>query len=1609
MTLILDRPRLNARHSTLSDLEPLELVYSHMPKWLLDAEPGVIDALNASMAQSRAYHERVGKKFSQLQSVDSYCGALLEAELKREFALRFDIHLDQLAVVHERLITDDTLLATVRHRLEHDEPKSLLWAALQNFSADEALADGFHAQSHIRLDGHPEHLSPLKPHYFAAVCRTLDLGAKYQTYLQTFLGVAPTGEANPDATQLATESNLRLLKIYDMQVDAHIAWLKKNITETSYKALVAVLVPPSQTATTTTASLDGKPVVLSSISLLDTPIDGVVIFSPETLLLHPGNRLIAYIPNDPVAPFFEFTSLQVFTDELKQRLQDPAYVSFFSRFVALSARAAFVKKLNERPVYLGLTADVLSMSAAHYLCTVQLKNMFADAQLLAVPTGVLDERLREERWQLYKGVGLLLINVAALFVPVLGDLMLAVAIGDMLKEVYEGVEDWTHGDTDHAREHLLTVAKDIAVNVAVVVGVSAIKAAASRLNEATRVHFEGFEAIKREDGAVRLWNRNLEHYENPSAHMHRYTADARGFFTHQARQHITVAAKHYPVEFDRALQQWRIPHARRPQAFKPALLHNGDGAWQLAHELPLEWQGSAAILGRLGGAAATLDERTLEQVRQLTHTSEEIMRRVHLENLLPPPLLAITLKRFEIDRALTAFVEQMSTPQYNAAHWAHWQLSLLPYLQKWPAGKGFVVADESGQSLARYGSTLWPTTSQINLTSAVLHDGKLLEAVLAALPADEGKALLSHELSQSPKPVSALAKTLADYLQGNRKKVFERFYQAFDVSRAPEAKTIEAAFPGLPKAVTQALVESASTGQRQVLRTAKVPLKMAETARFYLREARLDRAIEGFYLKDQANADTERLMLHFLDRLPGWPADIRWEVRTGSLQGSVTRTVGNTRAPITPRVLVKTEQGVLRYKPRGSIYTLEPGISAELSDAMFESLTPLEREGMGLDALRGSDTFNEALAAQAANARQESAQVLGMQPIKPGFKPPSVMPDGQIGYPLCGLDAGGHSSALQRRVRELFPEYSQEQVLDCLDMLVESGVEPLRALRERKRVRTSLRNCLQTWIDSTPSEIPLAHSPVDHAEDRYQAAGIIERIWRRHPRFYPQADSVEGRTLNLSGLRVGSFPVLPVMADFTHIRVLKLNNMNCKNTADSFLEHFSGVEVLEMDNNQMNTLPLPLETMANLRHLSLAQNELFMNAANQSMLLGLSKLEVLNLTDNFLGAGLDLSRLNHLRRIYLRRTWIDTWPQALASRPLLEAADLRQNHIAEIPEDIFQTSPRVTRNITLSNNPLSAASRLRLARFVMQGGSTMGVDSEALLSEAAAFEFWTAGITSHERSRRELLWNTLRSEPNSEDFFNVVSRLTTTADAQSVRQDLSRRVWEVIEAANENADLRRDVIDIAAAPRSCTDSVALSFSALEIQVELARISTDPTRQESDLINLGRRLYRLDKLTKIASEHYTLQLATGVIGADELEVLLAYRTGLAKPLNLPGQPQSMMFNNLAGVTAHDLNTAQLQITSGEGSAELNAFISTLDCWRAYLIERNKADYLLMTEPFHDELNALLRRSPEMTSGRYVQLVTGIRHRMDASVDVWCLNKTNESVTVGTASSSPSTDL
>ncbi|MFP3514970.1 NEL-type E3 ubiquitin ligase domain-containing protein [Pseudomonas sp. SIMBA_077] len=753
----------------------------------------------------------------------------------------------------------------------------------------------------------------------------------------------------------------------------------------------------------------------------------------------------------------------------------------------------------------------------------------------------------------------------------------------------------------------------------------------------------------------------------------------------------------------------------------------------------------------------------------------------------------------------------------------------------------------------------------------------------------------------------------------------------------------------------------------------------------------MNRAFEGFYLRTPFNPDTEKLIRHFITKVVNWPASTTIELRDGSTWGNVVQRWGAS-ALKSPCVIVKTEGGYQRYRLQGEEYVLEPGSDLLLSTALFKSLTNDQRQRLGFAMIDQTADFNATLAKLASAERAESARILGMQPIRPEFKPPLRISDGRLGYPLCGLDTDNISRSMRRRVLDIHPRLDDEQIQDYLASITESGLDPLAYLRERKRQRKLLRQVLQSWIDESPTEITTSRQLSNYAGSRHQAAEMIQRSWHKNTTFMPWVNPEHVSSLNLEGLRVGSLPVMPSGFDFSHITHLNINNMECGESVNGFLQHFNNLTLLQMDKNRIRSLPSQLQNMPGLRQLSLANNFLYVTPADNALLASLRNLEVLNLNGNLLGPMLDLSSLPYLRRVYLRRTAIQDWPSGLVFRPMLEIADLRENRLIDIPELVYQAPASVTHNISLSGNPLMATSRLRLARFIAQGGSSMGINSEGLISEAAALEFWTTGITHHERTRREGMWLDLKSDPSSEDFFFLLSRLTVTADAQSVRQDLSRRVWEMIEAASQNQTLRRDLLDIAAAPRSCTDSVALTFSSLEVATYLARLTANGAAQEAELVNFAKGLFRLDQVEKIAAQACADRLANSGRAADEVEVHLAYRIGLAQALDLPGQPQHMTFKVIADVSQADLDKARVQVELAEKTSKVSQFISRTEFWREHLNRTFSSEFAQLTFPYFEQLGELLRRSPEMTSERYLSRVNDIRTAMDVATDAWCLTKT-----------------
>ena len=92
-------------------------------------------------------------------------------------------------------------------------------------------------------------------------------------------------------------------------------------------------------------------------------------------------------------------------------------------------------------------------------------------------------------------------------------------------------------------------------------------------------------------------------------------------------------------------------------------------------------------------------------------------------------------------------------------------------------------------------------------------------------------------------------------------------------------------FPGLSLRCAREICAQATGAEITRLESSeRVPLALAERARWYLRESRLDRACAGLRLFRATNADTQRLALELIELLAPWPADLRIEIREGSIE-----------------------------------------------------------------------------------------------------------------------------------------------------------------------------------------------------------------------------------------------------------------------------------------------------------------------------------------------------------------------------------------------------------------------------------------------------------------------------------------------------------------------------------------------------------------------------------------------------------------------------------------------------------------------------------------------------------------------------------------------------
>lgn len=788
---------------------------------------------------------------------------------------------------------------------------------------------------------------------------------------------------------------------------------------------------------------------------------------------------------------------------------------------------------------------------------------------------------------------------------------------------------------------------------------------------------------------------------------------------------------------------------------------------------------------------------------------------------------------------------------------------------------------------------------------------------------------------------------LAELIWAQRRPLFERLYESMQDTDEPGVGLLRRVFPRLHgRAASEVLSAASVADQQRLLDTSRVPLRVAEAARISTLQIRSARAYEAFVIDTPQNADLARVALRMLTHLQGASSGVRWRLFEGAVEG--------------PQLLV-TEQGSQVFDLvhlQGTFQLLDAQGSAlgnpgELFEVMAAAYDDQQRTAMGIGE-PFAHNLRVLLGRQALQRREEVAALWGDAARSSWFRPPQRLADGRIGYLLSGRGLArstrrGRPRALLAMVRSLYPTFSDTQVIAWINDVEGSGLQVEPEVTRLFQELETLRNHLHAWeqLGTTASV----------QEQRRYCTNALVNCWQRRASVGANLnEQAINYRFTLYGAPTGTLPDLPEQVSFAHVFELALLGMDLQILPDGFLRVFGNLRILELSGNQLVRLPRALTQLEHLRELDLFNNQIVLDTEQATTLARCESLEYINLSFNPLGRSFSLRGLNRLRRLHLRTTGIRELPPALLDRPGLLLADLRENRITWLPESFYQSAPWIRRIVLLADNPLTGSQAQRLQASLLSAGANPFADNplQPLISSR---QRWLDAAQSITRDELSVAWEDLEREPGTGDFFAMLGRLLTTADFQQNGQALANRVFAMIRAINEHASLREELLNQVTQNLTCQDSVALCFSNLELRMLVWRAQFMADNQQDALIHLGRQLWRLDEVDRIALEDIQARRAAGS-NPDEIEVGLAYRLALRDALDLPAQPGDMLFREVAGLDSRVIARAQAQVEAAETPEQLARSLVAREYWQDHLLQTERTRFATLDAPFHERLAALM---------------------------------------------------
>ncbi|EJM21281.1 hypothetical protein PMI22_02165 [Pseudomonas sp. GM21] len=1513
-------------------------------------------------------HNSIDQLFNKLQNVYEFAEPLLSAALKQHYGVEDDV---KTTFLHLYLPKQQPWYAIDISKGVVTRTVSLLDAALHNFARSETCE----ADSDFISQPDERGLFDIKPikrkmsiAQFQTLCRELDIGARYNQYLQSML--------LPDdavAKTLLKKKVVRSQKAAFVAA-AQLAVVTGDIGPYTRDVVLAMLEGERN------LKLKGKHLRFHELSMLDTALTGIVLIAPDLDRTWQTEQVIAYVPQDPEHPLKSYPSLPDFLNELTRQLRENklirssgmTYRQYFSQFVPHQQRGLFFAELqqnltevrwhkkeplDQRPPWreepvshprLHFRTELINGGLWTHLYQQKLNKILNDARHIAVSTADADSNARWAWWDNFKKIVSDIFNVALIvitpFVPFLGELMMVYTAYQITSDVVESIVDMAEGLWTEAAEHMVEVVTNIIQLAAIAAGAELGKFARLRLSPL----IEGMKPVRLPNGQSRLWHPDLTPYEQPGLTLPDGSQpDDRGLHSHKGQSVLPLEGKHYAVQHQVEQGRYRIKHPQRANAYLPELKTNGLGAWTHEGETPQDWEGPT-LMRRLGHDVDGFSDAALERVRIASGTDDDALRRMYIDNAPPPPLLADSLQRLKIDRQIDTTIEQIRAGQPLEPN-AYWFESLVTYLDGWPAEKALKVYQNTDLTgpFHQYGNGQATDEQTLATSLTPVMSGQLAQSVVDFLSEAELEALLGPQVAKGDR-VQALRNRLGDEAGEIRTDIFTYLYQAGQTSDDPRIGVLRQTVPELTARTAETLLTGARGAELERLsKEQRPPLRLKTLAREAAFEARLSHAYEGFYADAQWGADTERLVLNTLRLHSDTFAELRIEVREGAFDGLLRCSVGADDAT-TVRLLIREESG--QYEVRdGANNKLHE--AEDFMESVLHAMPTNRRQALGYRP--GQGLFFKQWIMAKTEMPSVRRTLLAEPPNVPVLPPETIT---LLRGPLFSKPA----ATLEDRVSNLYPNLNKREV-ETFARSLNAKEEPFEVMSALENELKRLRQTLDRWMPLSYSD-PFEGVSNPEFTDYMQNGGsfiadrLLQCFERRSIVFGERSASLEGGyALDLSAeLKVinldqwwDKLPDIQHLLD--QVTTLTLDRATFNPRAGSLLEDFPQLEQLSARDCRLAHLPAGIDKMHFLRTLRLTDNHITLTPDAVEILRNLTRMETLRLDENpELGLLPNVERMPNLMLLSLSNTGVTRWPDGLFEkrRPRGFFLDLMENPLTELPTVVpGSEDARIVARTRLFAKQLSDVNRVAFEEYRKSVGLSRGhIYLRAAEHAINAWPMsddsrWWTKVVAGLGTFKEEAWHDLMSEPGSKDFFALIEKLKQSADYRAggaLREQLSGRVWRMIEAMDLDAELRTELFEMTSAPTTCADAGAQLFNNMGIKVlttEAYALSTSAAILESRLVTLAKGAARLARVDDIAGAD--VRSRTG--NPDEVEVYLAYETGLAYRLGLPWQSNTMLYEPTAGVSARTLDTAFDTVISMEvGDGLVNEMIEQ-PFWEKYLRE------------------------------------------------------------------------